>query len=1020
MYKNAFPRRFVVSFLLFFSLSIGQTALARNSASDVDLSEILSRVDLIGPIFGIGSERFIWKKPPSEDAHTANPPEALAAFTPGNLVINRIGNGTAPLGSSAAVPISLIEFTTVGVTTGNVIFLPSFTTGGNNQGGFTDTGSNAAIGGFLHRSVDGRYLSLMGIDAPVGTASVTNLTAANANRNLAKIDAAGNVLLEASLSSTFSQGTPRSAITTNGDDFWIAGFGNSGSGVRYVNAAIGLPTTSTTVQTGDVRNAAIFAGILFSSSANSISYHNAPNAPPTSTTAGIPINTGDELTGISGSFIFMDRSPTVGATNLNGLDTLYVTEGSDIEKFEWTGSAWTYRGQAASGQALFGLTAILNGNHVDLYVTESAASNNRLRRVTDSSGFGGTFAKTSADFANLASAGANYAFRGIALAPVPPAAPEIAVEDSVDIPDDGTSNFGNQTVLTSSASRTFTIRNTGNANLTVTKPFAKDGTHSAEFAVDTDDTDEVILPGESTTFTVTFTPTDTGTRTAAIHITNNDSDENPFDINLTGNGTAPEVGQFTLAVTKSGNGTVTSAPAGIVCGSDCEADFDEDEQVTLTAAADTGWKFVGWSGGCVGPGTCVVTMDAAKTVDAEFKLISISGTVRLQNTIDRPVPLDDVLVPDVDLNAAGDPPVSGSTGVYGKYTLSGFGAGPYTVTPSKADQVYTAPNGVFIDDASLVARYVVGLEPDFTVHQIAAADVSGVAGVSSYDATLIARWVVGLPDAGNRSGKWTFTPSSVDHGAVTADIIQNYDALLFGDVNGDFEGAPPEPTLQQFGAEATDPVSVSLPNIYAQSGSTVVVPLRIDDLNGVSVRSYQFDIVYDPAVVTPAAQAADLAGTLGAGMSVIYNVPVPGLLKVAVYDVFGVIGDGVYANLRFTAAGGAGTDSQLLVRNFRFNDGKTKSNAIDGSVFVTSGNGNTVSGRLITPAGQGVRNTQVTITGPTGVKRTTSSSLGYFEFGSLAVGGGYTLSAQSRRYRFASVGVSPSNGITSVEMIALE
>jgi hypothetical protein len=43
-----------------------------------------------------------------------------------------------------------------------------------------------------------------------------------------------------------------------------------------------------------------------------------------------------------------------------------------------------------------------------------------------------------------------------------------------------------------------------------------------------------LTPTRDTTFTVRFAPTSTGTKTAALHIANNDEDENPFDIRLTG------------------------------------------------------------------------------------------------------------------------------------------------------------------------------------------------------------------------------------------------------------------------------------------------------------------------------------------------------------------------------------------------------------------------------------------------------------------------------------------------------
>ncbi|MFH1209194.1 MAG: MopE-related protein [archaeon] len=77
---------------------------------------------------------------------------------------------------------------------------------------------------------------------------------------------------------------------------------------------------------------------------------------------------------------------------------------------------------------------------------------------------------------------------------------------------------------------------------------------------------------------------------------------------------------FSLTVTKSGvgTGTVTSSPSGINCGSDCNQVYAFNSAVTLTAAANEGSTFVGWSGACTGTGACYVTMSSAKTVNAIF------------------------------------------------------------------------------------------------------------------------------------------------------------------------------------------------------------------------------------------------------------------------------------------------------------------------------------------------------------------------------------------------------------------
>ena len=80
---------------------------------------------------------------------------------------------------------------------------------------------------------------------------------------------------------------------------------------------------------------------------------------------------------------------------------------------------------------------------------------------------------------------------------------------------------------------------------------------------------------------------------------------------------------FTLAVARSGEGTVTSDPAGIDCGNDCSNDYQEGTAVTLTATPAEGYDFAGWSDDCTNlTGTCTVTMDQAHSVTATFELES--------------------------------------------------------------------------------------------------------------------------------------------------------------------------------------------------------------------------------------------------------------------------------------------------------------------------------------------------------------------------------------------------------------
>jgi hypothetical protein len=85
----------------------------------------------------------------------------------------------------------------------------------------------------------------------------------------------------------------------------------------------------------------------------------------------------------------------------------------------------------------------------------------------------------------------------------------------------------------------------------------------------------------------------------------------------------PSGGNYTLSVSNSGtgDGTVTSSPSGISCGYLCIASYGSGINVTLTAAANAGSAFTGWSGACsslAASATCVVTMNSAESVTANY------------------------------------------------------------------------------------------------------------------------------------------------------------------------------------------------------------------------------------------------------------------------------------------------------------------------------------------------------------------------------------------------------------------
>ncbi len=100
-------------------------------------------------------------------------------------------------------------------------------------------------------------------------------------------------------------------------------------------------------------------------------------------------------------------------------------------------------------------------------------------------------------------------------------------------------------------------------------------------------------------------------------------------------GIVQAIPQFTLTVatTGPGSGVLTSAPAGIDCGADCEEDYDTGTSVTLNHNASADSRFAGWTGDCNDTGVCVVTIDQARSIKARFELVAPVATTLFSSVL---------------------------------------------------------------------------------------------------------------------------------------------------------------------------------------------------------------------------------------------------------------------------------------------------------------------------------------------------------------------------------------------------
>jgi len=179
-----------------------------------------------------------------------------------------------------------------------------------------------------------------------------------------------------------------------------------------------------------------------------------------------------------------------------------------------------------------------------------------------------------------------------------------------------TTSFGSITTGTT-VDRTFTVQNTSTTSITggvsVGAPYSV--VSGGSFS---------LTAGASQVVTVRFAPTAGGTFATNLSFT---ASGDTITRAVTGSATGAPV-TLTLAKNGTGTGTVTSAPAGISCGSDCSETVTPGTAFTLTAAAAAGSTFTGWSGGsCSGTSTCAVTVNAATTVTATFNLTPVTLTV---------------------------------------------------------------------------------------------------------------------------------------------------------------------------------------------------------------------------------------------------------------------------------------------------------------------------------------------------------------------------------------------------------
>jgi hypothetical protein len=371
---------------------------------------------------------------------------ATPSFTPGNLAVMRLGNGTEVLAN-----------------TGNSVFIDEFNPNATNASPVSSvTVSNsgpkalvlegtAASEGGLTLSIDRTVLAITGYNTNLTFgAALDGATSAALPRTIATIDAFGTYSNQLASTIAFTKQNPRFAVTDGTNNFWAVG---GADGVDYFNPPNGRVIINGTIANN--RAIRIFGGNLYFTSQKStpIGLYTFTSTPGSFTPAGLVTSAG-----VGTNLVFStggsSSAPSDFAINPAGTVAYVADITLGIQKWTFNGSSWSnpYTFPLATGSqpvGAFALVVDFSGANPIIYATTletnlasaKQPAGNHLARIVDTN--------SSATITYLAQAKTNQVLRGVDFAPnllplitaQPPASQSVAFLSSASLSVSATSPY---------------------------------------------------------------------------------------------------------------------------------------------------------------------------------------------------------------------------------------------------------------------------------------------------------------------------------------------------------------------------------------------------------------------------------------------------------------------------------------------------------------------------------------------------------------------------------------------------